>query len=254
MNAPGRSLLDEVLEAHGGIERWRSAGQIRARVRSGGFLLRTRFPRGTFADYELRVDVAEPRTLFGGFSRGWERGVFEPGRVTIDAEDGSQTESREDPRSAFRGLSGLRRNLRWDLLDAVYFAGYAMWNYLTTPYLLTRDGVEVREGESWIERGETWRRLEATFPEELDTHSPRQTFYVNSEGLIRRHDYTAEVVGGWARAVHYCDRHREFDGLVFPTRRRVFPRGRNNRSRSRPTLVWIELDEVEPAPTGGEAV
>ncbi len=24
--------------------------------------------------------------------------------------------------------------------DSVYFAGYAMWNYLTTPYLLTREG------------------------------------------------------------------------------------------------------------------
>ncbi|MEV2211290.1 hypothetical protein AB0H86_07400 [Streptomyces sp. NPDC050997] len=27
----------------------------------------------------------------------------------------------------------------------LYFAGYAMWNYLTAPYLLTRPGVVVRE-------------------------------------------------------------------------------------------------------------
>ena len=53
---------------------------------------------------------------------------------------------------------GLRRNLRWDALDSVYFAGYAMWNYLTAPYLLTREGVEVGEGDTWTEGAQTWRR------------------------------------------------------------------------------------------------
>ncbi len=38
----------------------------------------------------------------------------------------------------FTGSSGLRRNLRWDALDTAYFAGYALWNYLTTPIMLTR--------------------------------------------------------------------------------------------------------------------
>jgi hypothetical protein len=111
--------------------------------------------------------------------------------------------SRDNPRAAFFGRAGLRRNLRWDALDSTYFAGYAMWNYLT-----------------------------------------HQTFYVDSSGLIRRHDYTAEVVGGWARAAHYLSEHRQVDGLTFPTRRRVRPIGARNRALPGPTLVWIELDAL----------
>jgi hypothetical protein len=241
------TLLDEVLEAHGGLERWRETNEVRARVRSGGLLLRTRFPRGTFVDYDLRVEVAEPHALFTRFSRAPQRAVFEQGRVRIETENAEPIAARGDPRGAFSGLSGLRRNFRWDLLDAVYFAGYAMWNYVSAPLLLTREGIEVREGPPWSENGEPWRRLEVTFPERLDTHSREQTFYVDPNGLIRRHDYTAEVVGSWAKAAHYCDAHREISGLVFPTRRRVVPRRRNGRPRSGPTLVWIELDELEVA-------
>ena len=54
-------LLEEVLEAHGGLERWRAARSITARVRSGGFLLRTRVPGNRFADYRITVEPAEPK-------------------------------------------------------------------------------------------------------------------------------------------------------------------------------------------------
>ena len=74
------------------------------------------------------------------------------GESRIEALDGAPIESRADPRPVFFGRSGLRRNLRWDALDSVYFAGYAMWNYLATPYLLTLDGVETREGEDGARR------------------------------------------------------------------------------------------------------
>jgi hypothetical protein len=234
-----------VLEAHGRVERWSSAGGIRAHARTGGLLVRTRFPGNRLADYDLTVAVREPRAEFEPFPEAGRRAVFETEGVRVEDSSGDVLATRNRPRSAFTGLSGLRRNLRWDALDATYFGGYAMWNYLVTPYLLTRDGMAVREGEPWTEGGETWRRLEVDFPPDLDTHSPHQTFYIDGGGLIRRHDYTAEVIGRWARAAHYCTHHREFDGLVFPTRRRVLPRGIGGRALPGPTLVWIELDRVE---------
>jgi hypothetical protein len=152
---------------------------------------------------------------------------------------------RRNPRAAFAGLSGLRRNVRWDALDAAYFAGYAWWNYLSTPILLTRDGVTVTEGDTWPEAGEQWRRLEVSFPADIHTHSQRQTFYVDAAGLIRRHDYVAQPVGRWARAAHYCDDHRDFSGLVFPTRRRVRPRGPGGRSLPHPILVALDIDHID---------
>jgi hypothetical protein len=56
-----------------------------------------------------------------------------------------------------------------------------------------------------------------------------------------RLDYTAEVFGQWAKAAHYCWDHKNFSGLIVPTRRRVFPRTSDAHPRTFPTLVWIEL-------------
>ncbi len=206
--------------------------------------MRTRFPGNRLGDYELAVEVGEPRATMDPFPEAGRRGVFDRGRVRIESRAGEALESRDDPRAAFSGASGLRRNLRWDPLDSAYFAGYAMWNYLTTPLLLTVDGVRVREGEPWRAGAEQWRRLEVDFPNRLDTHSRHQTFYVDSVGLVRRHDYTAEVVGGWARAAHMLADHREVGGLVFPTRRWVRPRGPRNRVLPGPTLVSIGVAEI----------
>jgi hypothetical protein len=238
------TLLDEVLEAHGGAARWEAARRVRARVRCGGFLLRTRVPGNRFADYRMTVDLMGCRAVIDPFPKAGVRGVFERGEARLERDDGEVIASRTDPRSAFFGRSGLRRNLRWDALDATYFGGYAMWNYTSFPILLTREDVEVTEVAPWRSRGELLRRLEVSFPEGLDTHSRRQTFYLDARGLLRRHDYVAEVVGGWAKAAHLCADHLAADGLVFATRRWVRPIGPRNRPLPFPTMVWIRLADL----------
>jgi hypothetical protein len=240
-------VLDEVLAAHGGLDRWRAAGTISALGRFGG-VLRSRMPGNRMASVALQMDLAEQRIAFDGFPTSGQRAIFDAGDVRVESRDGEVLRSRHDARAMFSGFSSLRRNVRWDALDATYFAGYAWWNYLSTPLLLTRSGVEVSEGDPWQERGETWRRLEVQFPAGLHTHSAHQTFYVDSAGLIRRHDYTAEPIGRWAHAAHYCDDHETFDGLVFPTRRRVHPIGPGGRALPRPTLVALDIEHITVAP------
>jgi hypothetical protein len=238
------TLLDEVLEAHGGATRWEAARRVRARARSGGFLVRTRIPGTRFADYRLTVELAEPRAVLDPFPRPGLRGVFDRGAARLERGDGQVIASRGEPRKAFFGRSGFRRNFRWDALDATYFAGYAMWNYLSFPLLLTRPGLEISEISPWRSGGEQLRRLEVDFPETLDTHSRRQTFYLDRRGRLRRHDYVADVVGGWAKAAHLCEDHVEAGGLVFPTRRWVRPIGPRNRPLPFPTMVWIRLADL----------
>ena len=227
----------EVIEAHGGLERWRSVRAIRGRVRTGGLLPRTRFPGTRLRDARLEVEPGAIRAVGGSFPEPGRRGVFERGTVWIETEGGEVLASRERPREAFFGASGLRRNLRWDELDTAYFAGYAWWNYLSFPLLLLHDGVEVSLAGP--------RRLDVSFPPGLDTHSPRQSFHLDEGLRLRRHDYTAEVVGSWARAVHLCEDHVEVDGLVFPTRRRVYPAGPRGGPLRAPTLVALDLSEIE---------
>ena len=239
------TLLDEVIAAHGGAERWAAVGKIRGRVRSGGLLIATRMPGNRFRDSRLEASAHEPVGSAEPWPRDGQRGVFDHGSVRIETLDGEVLESREHPRECFFGWPGLRRNLRWDALDGMYFAGYAWWNYLTHPFLLARDDVSVEEIEPWREGEETWRRLEAHFPETIDTHSERQVFYYDADLRLRRHDYTAEVVGGWARAAHMCADHVEVGGLVIPTRRWVRSVGLGNRPLPAPTLVSLQLSEIE---------
>ncbi len=236
-------LLDRAVTAHGGLERWEGIREVALRVSAGGLAFASRFKGRALRGREASVGTGEPRTVLSPYPSAGRRGVFEAGEVRIEA-DGRIVARRENPRAAFRSL---RRRVWWDHLDLLYFAGYALWNYVTAPFLLLRPGFEVREIGPWREAGEELDRLEVGFPESVPTHSRQQVFYFDRRGLLRRLDYTAEVFGSWAKGAHYCREHREFSGLVVPTRRRVLPRRRDGRARGGPTLVWIEIDDVRVA-------
>jgi hypothetical protein len=238
------SLLDKVIEAHGGRRRWSEANEIRVHVRSGGLLPRMKLKSRQYADYGLRVDTGTPRAILEPFPKPGLSGDFGGEEVRILDSGAAVVATRERPREAFSGPSGIRRKAWWDDLDALYFAGYAMWNYLTTPFLLERPDLEVSEADGIEVDGERWRRLDVTFPEGFHTHCREQSFYFDSAGMLRRHDYSPDVVATFANAAHLCERHREFDGLVFPTRRRVVPKGPRGRPLGGPTMVWLELDSI----------
>jgi hypothetical protein len=234
-------LLASAVEGHGGLRRWREVEEVVLHARAGGFAPASKGRARALARYRAHVSTRRPRTVVVPYPRPGRRGVFEAGEVRIETDDGEVLGRRRDPRSHFGG----RRALWWDHLDFLYFAGYALWGYGCAPFLFAEPGYEVREIEPWEESGERWRRLAVTFPSGVPAHSREQTFYFDAAGRLRRNDYTAEVFGSWARAAHLCERHREFGGLVFPTRRRVYPRARSNRPRPFPTLVRIDLDSVD---------
>ena len=231
-------LLGLAVAAHGGADRWAQLSELRLRLGSGalGFASKGR-PRA-LRGLEAVVSTREPRTALVPFPRTGFRGVFEPDVVRIESMDGAPHEERRVPRRAFRGL---RHALRWDYVNVLYFAGYALWNYVTAPFLLMRRGVHSQE----IEPGASGlRRLAVRFPPDLPTHSPEQVYWFDQRGLIHWLDYTAEVFGRWARAAHHCDGHWQFDGITLATRRRVMPRGPGRRPLPGPTLVWIRLDDI----------
>jgi hypothetical protein len=237
-------LLEQVLAAHGGADQWRSVSKITARGHLEG-LLPKRFAGNKLANFTFEVLCARQHTVMHGFPHTGQRAVFDAGHVRLETDSGDVLSTRNSARTQFFGWSGIRRNFHWDPLDVAYFAGYASWNYLTSPRMLTVDGVEVRNGKPWRERGEIWRRLDVRFPSGFHTHCPNQTFYIDDEGLIRRHDFVALPVGRWASAALYCDRHRQFDGLTFPTHRRVIPRGPRSSVLAHPILLDLNFDDIQ---------
>jgi hypothetical protein len=60
---------------------------------------------------------------------------------------------------------------------------------------------------------------------------------------MRRHDYAVDVLGG-ATGAHYIHDYQEVGGLMVPHRRRVCPRGVDNRLVAEPVLVSIDIGYI----------
>jgi hypothetical protein len=238
-------LLDRAIEAAGGRRRWGAVEGVSAHVRSGGLMMRMKGRAGSFRDYGVSVTTKRQSAVLRPYPDAGSKGVFDAGTVRIEGADDAVRAERQDARQAFFGLAGVRRKVRWDELDALYFAGYALWNYFTIPFLLDGPRFEASEGESLEVDGERWRRLDVVFPDDLHTHCRRQALYFDSSGLLRRHDYHPDVVSTRANAAHLCDGHREFDGLIFATERRVVPKGLRGRPLRGPTIVSLSFDSIE---------
>jgi hypothetical protein len=65
--------------------------------------------------------------------------AFTPERVGIESDDGTVVESFEQPRASFAGHTAETRNT----LQLAYFAGAAMWTYLTQPFPFAMPGFRV---------------------------------------------------------------------------------------------------------------
>ena len=67
--------------------------------------------------------------------------------------------------------------------------------------------------------------------------------YFGPDGLMRRHDYTVEVLGG-ATGANYSTDYREFQGIKVPTIRRVYAYDAKGQKVSEPLLVSIDIEDV----------
>ncbi|MFF3566019.1 hypothetical protein ACFYXS_38935 [Streptomyces sp. NPDC002574] len=249
------ALLNRVLDAAGGRGRWARIRSLRADLSVGGSVWAAKgWPDGlpgmtVTADTRRQHIVITPLTATG-LSAEFDNATATaldgtgagPQRVVLRDTSGRVVEELIDPRAAFTGLVRLSP---WDAPRLGYFLGYALWNYLTTPLLLARPDVLVREIEPWPEAGQTWRRLRVTYPPTLATHSADQTFYYDADGLQRRMDYVNEVMGS-SLVAHYTGHHRRFDGLVVPTRRRIFRRNPDGIADLSLTSITIDVHRVVP--------
>ncbi len=236
------ALLATVLAAHGGLERWSAVKTLTVRLSLGGPFWGWKGWPDLLIDETIELDARREHLVYTPFTAPDRRAAFDvdPERVTIQTTDGTIVEQRLNPRASF---AGYERSTRWDAVQVAYFSSYAMWNYLTSPFLFTYPGVQAHEIDPWQEEGQTWRRLHVTFPNTIATHNPEQVFYYDADGMQRRMDYIVEVNGN-AVIAHYTSDPQTFGGLVFPTRRLVYrryPDGTADRSRA---SITIDIHDI----------
>ena len=140
------ALLDEILAANGGTERWNAVTTITAEVTFGGPFWEFK-GQPDFASTELveasargefirQTDVNTGRTV-----------VFDKARdlVTVTDADGTVIDDLKHPRDTFDGYT---TSSAWSVAQMAYFRSYATWHYLVEPFVFAFPGVITREIEA----------------------------------------------------------------------------------------------------------
>lgn len=232
-------LLDQAVKAHGGLDRWNKVKAIKVVASITGAIWFVK-GKGDFLKNVILTAETRDERLTVDFPGQNKRAVFEPHRIVIETLDGTLIEARDNPEKSFEGQ---QRETPWDDIQVIYFVGEALWTYLNTPFLYTHEGFITEEIPSVQVAGETWRRLKVTFPDNVKSHTREQISRFGPDSLLRRHDYTVDILGG-ATGLNYASDYRDVDGIIVPARRRVYAYEGDYQLMNEPVLVAIDMGEI----------
>ena len=232
-------LLKIALEAHGGLDRWNKVKSIKIEASITGAIWYVKSKPDYLKNIVMTADAMTERvvTEFPGQDK---RSIFEPDRIVMEKIDGTLIETRDDPEKSF---DGQQRETPWDDIHAAFFSSEALWTYLTIPFLYTYEGFKTEEIASIRVENETWRRLKVAFPDYVNSHTREQISCFGPDGLLRRHDYTVDILGG-ATGLNYASDYRDVDGIIVPAKRRVYAWEGDYQIVKEPLLVAIDMGEI----------
>lgn len=193
------TLLDSVIQAHGGLALWKTVKRIEAQIIAGGPVFQLKQAPVNLQNVTLRADPKAVSVEVAPYPKAGYRGVYTPQRVWIEDEGGRVVAERT---GVFQVLQAQAPTDPWDMLDELCFIGYATFEYLTLPFLLAEPDVQVEEVGPHTEYGSTpWHGLRAIFPARIPTHSTVQTFYFDETFLLRRFNF--HDIGSDAAAYYF---------------------------------------------------
>ena len=225
---------EKAIAAYGGRVLWQNAKTLETGISASGLAF-TLKRRPFFRHAKMVLAIHRPfSTLTPIGLNPTITGILDGLDVRLENEKGQIISERRNARDYFK--IG-RRLFYWDDLDMSYFANYASWNYFTLPALLMREDI------FWTELEPGW--LEARFPDEIPTHSKVQRFRFDREtGLLIQHDYTADIISPLAAASNVVLRHAQnSSGLVYPSIRRVTPKGPKGKPLGGPVLIHLDIHD-----------
>jgi hypothetical protein len=232
-------LLQLALKAHGGLERWNKVKSIKMQASITGAIWYLKGKPDYLKNIVITADARAERVIteFPGQDK---RSIFQPDRIVMEKIDGTPIETRGDPEKSFEGQ---QRETPWDDIHVAFFSSEALWTYLTTPFLYTYEGFKTEEIASIQVETETWRRLKVSFPDCVKSHTREQISCFGPDGLLRRHDYTVDILGG-ATGLNYASDYRDVDGIIVPTKRRIYAWEGDYQLVEEPLLVAIDMGEI----------
>jgi hypothetical protein len=231
------SLLELAIEAHGGLKRWNEVQRFEAQLSITGAIWDLKQVPDIFKSVTMRALIQTPEVALLPVGGDGNRTFVAADELVWESDSGEVLERRIHPERSF---SGQTLESAWDKLHAAHFASEAIWTYLTVPFLFTYPGFTSREIEPRHEAGQTWRGLEVTFPDTVHSHTRVQKFYFGEDFLLRRHDYTVDILAGGTGA-NYATDIANIDGIKVPMKRRTWAYDKNEEVIPDPLLVAVDI-------------
>lgn len=99
----GKALLDLVISAHGGLERWNELNKIKVHAMIGGLTWQFKGQQGVLSDVFYQAQLHKQYANYFPFLDLDHSSTFEPGRVVIETSKGEVIEELLNPRTSFEG-------------------------------------------------------------------------------------------------------------------------------------------------------
>jgi hypothetical protein len=218
-------LLDRVLQAHGGRERWNSYKDFTAHASISGSLIPSlpsshqtpdhavgngqssdrRRLRALPCELAIEGEAQRPFLRIFGATDATLYGAYTPERCEVRNLADELQAGCDMP-----FLKPFPTECTLSPVDVISVLGAILWNTIVGPFVVTLGGdVAERQGQ-----------LDITLPEQIDPISPRRTWAIDDAALICRADYDLKIVRG-LRVVETMSAYGDFDGIRIPTLRRI---------------------------------
>jgi hypothetical protein len=233
-------LIDKIITAHGGMDRWQSFNHVSIHLKVEGHIWKIKGKVGVFSNGVFDGDLHHQRTSYRSSISPFQQSRFEPGRLLLESEEHAQPQLFLEPRKSFLGQP---LETQWQDFQPHYFGNYAWWTYFTSPFNFKLPGYQLKELDPWQQDGETWSRLEVTFPDYVETHNKVQVFYFDKDYLLKRHDYAPDILGSILSSQYVWD-YKDFDGIKMPVTRKIYLRNEDGTYNPEPVMVSLDIIDV----------
>jgi hypothetical protein len=139
-------LVEKAWEAHGGLDRWKCFDMVHATIVSGGQLWDMKHTAQGPTPRAMRVATQYAWASVTPYGAPDQHTDFTPTRIAIERSDGTVVSERLHPAAHAEGKA---IEAPWDALDRAYFNRYALWTYLTTPFLFALPGFSTFHRIMW---------------------------------------------------------------------------------------------------------
>jgi len=230
------SLLEQVLEAHGGLEQWHKLSDLVTGIQMEGHLCPPSTPSNAIPQSQAFFALRQQRIVMVT-DDGGQRILIEPHLVSFAGDRNTQLKVLPISETA-SWAACVEGNL--DLMRTAYVLGFVIRLYVTAPFLYTTAGFIVDEIDPWQEDGETWRVLRIGFPLDVETPARVQYAYYGDDGLLRRTRYKLGGREG-TDCVDYVSSYQQVNGIWLPMAHEVLACDSDGRRTPSKLMARIHL-------------